>query len=78
MDYRVEEDYFVERVQTSLEMARRAASSAARLIHLELAGRYSLALARLAMKHPRARGLLLRPGDTSFYMISQGLSPVAK
>lgn len=37
--------YFIERMRASLVMAHRASGSVARLIHLELAGRYSLAAA---------------------------------
>ena len=39
----MDETYFLCRMRASLEMARRATGSAARLIHFELAGRYSVA-----------------------------------
>lgn len=50
--------YFIERMQASLAMAHRAAGSAARLIHLELAGRYSLAAttAEAVFPPPSCRG----------------------
>ena len=43
----MDEDYLIERAKASLAMARRAAGSAARLVHFDLAGRYVLAAARL-------------------------------
>lgn len=39
----MDEAYLIARMQASLAMARKAAGSAARLIHFELAGRYGLA-----------------------------------
>lgn len=44
----MDEDYLIDRIRTSLEMARSAAGSAARLVHFELAGRYSLLAAKFA------------------------------
>lgn len=53
--------YFLCRMQASLAMAQRAKESAARLIHLELAGRYSLA-AGFSTEEP---GLSHRPCGTT-------------
>lgn len=63
----MDEDYLIGRIRASLEMARGAAGSAARLVHFELAGRYSLALARHAIDHPRVGLASLRPGVSSFH-----------
>lgn len=63
----MDEAYFIRRMRASLEMARNAAGSAARLIHFELAGRYSLAAAEYAREHPRAWLRPFRPGATSFH-----------
>lgn len=41
----MDQAYFIDRMRASLTMARAATESAARLIDLELAGRYSLAAA---------------------------------
>lgn len=48
METVMDEEYLIGRARASLEMARRAANSTARLIHFDLAGRYSLAAARYA------------------------------
>lgn len=48
----MDKTYFIERMQASLAMAHRAAGSAARLIHLELAGRYSLAATTAEAVYP--------------------------
>lgn len=63
----MDEEYLIARMRASLEMARCAAGSAARLIHFELAGRYGLALARPAIDHPRVWLQSLRPGVSSFH-----------
>lgn len=63
----MDEAYFIGRMRASLEMARNAAGSAARLIHFDLAGRYSLAAARYALEHPQAWFGPMRPGDNSFH-----------
>ena len=44
----MDKTYLVGRMLASLDMARRASGSAARLIHFELAGRYSLAAVEAA------------------------------
>lgn len=50
----MDEAYFICRMRASLEMARKAAGSAARLIHFELAGRYSIAATAAATGAPSA------------------------
>ena len=50
----MDESYFICRMRASLEMARNAAGSAARLIHFELAGRYSIAATAAAAGVPPA------------------------
>lgn len=42
----MDQEYLIARMRASLAMARSAAESAARLVHFELAGRYSLAVER--------------------------------
>lgn len=44
----MDKNYFLSRMNASLEMARKAENSAIRLIHYELAGRYSVAALREA------------------------------
>ncbi len=41
----MERDYFLSRIMASMEMADKAADASVRLIHLDLAGRYSVAAA---------------------------------
>lgn len=48
----MDESYFICRMRASLDMARKAAGSAARLIHFELAGRYSVAAIAAASGSP--------------------------
>lgn len=50
----MDESYFICRMRASLEMARKAAGSAARLIHFDLAGRYSIAATAAAAGNPSA------------------------
>lgn len=50
----MDEIYFLGRMHASLAMARNAASSAARLVHLDLAGRYSVAAAQAGTQDPPA------------------------
>ena len=45
-------DYLMRRMAASLAMANRAVSSAAREIHLDLARRYDLALAKIPAHLP--------------------------
>lgn len=58
-------DYLVGRILKSLDMARDATTSASRLIHLDLARRYTLAMGRRGSDHLLPFGRSLRPGDTS-------------
>jgi hypothetical protein len=44
----MDEAYLMGRMRASLEMARNAADAVARLIHFDLAGRYSVAAAMAA------------------------------
>ena len=48
----MEQAYFICRMRASLDMARAAAGSAARLIHFDLAGRYSIAALTAAAGDP--------------------------
>lgn len=66
MELDIQEAYYLQRMFASLEMARNAASSAARLIHLELAGRYSLAAANLGVGDLRSWPAVAGPVATSF------------
>lgn len=62
----MDEAYYLARMRASLAMAHDAAGSAARLIHLDLAGRYSVAAATSAADRPRVRCRSIRPDPTSF------------
>lgn len=64
--------YLMARMLASLEMASKAASSAARLIHLDLAGRYSLAVGEQVARAAKAPSERHRPGATSFYVPDAG------
>lgn len=46
----MDEEYLTRRMNASLTMARNAAGSCARLIHFDLAGRYSVAAAAAASR----------------------------
>jgi hypothetical protein len=72
----MEKKYWIGRKRASMGMARRAASSEARLIHYELAGRYSIRAAQcLAASGPAVAAeramlqlpnlALLRPGQAT-------------
>lgn len=63
----MDETYLLGRIRASLEMASLAAGSAARLIHLDLAGRYSLLAAKFANERPHVDPRLRQPGGSSFY-----------
>lgn len=63
----MDEDYLTTRIRASLEMAARAAGSAARLIHLELAGRYSLMAASSTRSAVSTLPEPVGTGATSFY-----------
>lgn len=63
----MDEDYLTGRLRASLKMAAGAAGSAARLIHLELAGRYSLLAAKSATEPFPAWLQPLRLGASSFH-----------
>ena len=56
-----EENYFVRRMHASSALARSAADSVARLIHFELAGRYSIAAVAAG------RGMSLEPGASEYW-----------
>ena len=62
----MDEAYLIGRMRASLAMSRNAVGSAARLIHLDLAGRYSVAAQRVAesliFRRPRYGRC-----ETSFY-----------
>lgn len=70
----VEKSYWIGRKRAAMAMARRAATSEARLIHYELAGRYSIKAAHclpflIVEKGPATEGervalRLPRPGDS--------------
>lgn len=45
MEIEMDKDYYLTRMSASLDMARNAANSKVRLVHLDLAGRYSVAAA---------------------------------
>jgi len=61
----MDEPYYMARMRASLAMAHNAAESAARLIHFDLAGRYSLAAATAAANRRRMRPAICR-APTSF------------
>ena len=61
----MDERYYIARMRASLAMAHSAAGSAARMIHFDLAGRYSLAAATLATGRPKMRPAAC-PAPTSF------------
>jgi len=63
----MDEDYVIDRIRASLDMARRAAGSTARLIHFELAGRYSLLAAKFTPDESLAWLQPLRLGASSFH-----------
>lgn len=63
----MDENYLNDRMAASLEMAGGAAGSAARLIHLELAGRYGLLAAKSPRNAASAPPRPVGPGATSFY-----------
>ena len=50
----MERTYLIGRNQASMAMARKASSSEARLVHLELAGRYSVQAASVSPSPPAA------------------------
>ena len=54
----MEQRYWLEKSQVSLANAQAASESEARLLHYDLAGRYSIKAANLA-------SMLLSPGKTS-------------
>lgn len=62
----MDEAYLIGRMRASLAMARKATESAARLIHLELAGRYSLA-AGSVVDGSIYRHQAFESGSSSFY-----------
>lgn len=62
----MDEAYYIARMRASLAMAHNAAGSAARLIHFDLAGRYSVAAAMAASDSLRIRCGTIRPAPTSF------------
>ena len=66
MEADMDECYLIARQQASLAMAR-TASASARLIHLELAGRYGMAAARHGQGRAPAGCPDIRPGATSFH-----------
>lgn len=59
----MDEAYFIGRMRASLEMAQNAAGSTARLIHFELAGRYSVAAVSHVFDHPRSWRKPFRPRE---------------
>lgn len=63
----MDEEYLTSRLRASLEIAAGAAGSAARLVHLELAGRYSLLAAKFATEPFPAWLQPLRLGASSFH-----------
>lgn len=65
-EFAMNETYLWSRMRASLAMARRAEGSAARLIHLELAGRYSIAATEAAAGRPRIRPRTSGPRVSSF------------
>lgn len=66
----MDEDYLIDRLRTSLEMARSAAGSAARLVHFELAGRYSLLAAKFAVDPAPVWLQRFQLGASSFHRAS--------
>ena len=58
----MEQAYFLQRMRSSIEMARNATGSVARLIHLDLAGRFCLAAASL-LPTIREAGLRVVPQE---------------
>lgn len=69
----MDETYLWKRVRASLAMARNAGGSAARLIHLELAGRYSIAATEAAAGRPRIRPRTSGPRVSSFHRDEEDL-----
>lgn len=63
----MDETYLWKRVRASQAMAQNAGGSAARLIHLELAGRYSIAATEAAAGHPDSCPEASGPRVSSFH-----------
>ena len=66
--------YLLGRLRASITMASRAAESAARLAHFELAGRYSVAAASMT-DDPLCLTRAIGAGPSSFHQAEQGLRP---
>lgn len=62
----MEQTYWLGRKRISLANARGAASAEARLVHLDLAGRYSIKAAAAA-RAPRAIRQAMPPADARYY-----------
>lgn len=62
----MDQAYLIDRMRASLAMARTATESAARLVHLELAGRYSLA-AGTECAEPGCWQMAFAGGESSFH-----------
>lgn len=71
----MDQDYFLGRMRESLAMAWGAKSSRAKLVHFDLAGRYSVAAARAAALHEKRQQPLSR---LSWSMRSAFSAPVQK
>ena len=64
------ETYLCNRIQDSLEMAGSAADSASRLVHFDLAGRYSLLAAKFRIGSSAAEHRPCEHGASSFHRLN--------
>lgn len=60
----MEKEFWLQRQRESGEMARSATSAEARLIHLDLAGRYSIEAAAVGLKSGSGRRASRSEGET--------------
>jgi len=69
----MEKTYWIGRKRAAMGMARGARSAEARLIHYDLAGRYSILAARCAAAPPRApERALLHPPEPAIFAPRRG------